>query len=419
MPRNIVRDRPVPALRGAVVDRSVPEIVVLAAGLILLGLLCYTVQTIISPFVVTGGLVYLLYPFRRLPLARRLMWLAAILFFLWFIYSILGILAPFLIAFLIAYIINPLVTRLEGRGFPRWASSALAVLILIGAAISVVLFVMPPAIQQFQAILSGLASIVNDFVDLLRSGVIFRYLERFGISVDKAQQVITQEISPRLESILKTLLEAVFGFVSGMSTLVLGIVNIVIVPFLVFYLLKDFPVITHRFTMFVPKSRRDRFIDLGAKVDQLMGRYFRGAITVAIIQGIISTLGLWIIGVEYPLVLGIMSGILDFIPYVGLLTSLIVSGIVALFSGGPILTKVVAVVILYLCQKLLEATVLGPKIIGHEVGLHPVLLILCLLVFGYFLGFIGLLIAVPTTSLIIEAVKELERTRKAGQQFVM
>jgi len=81
--------------------------------------------------------------------------------------------------------------------------------------------------------------------------------------------------------------------------------------------------------------------------------------------------------------------------------------------GGNILLKIIAVVVLYLSQKLLEATVLGPKIIGKQVGIHPVLLILCLLVFGYFLGFIGLLIAVPATALIIAGVKEWELSRKA------
>ncbi len=106
-----------------------------------------------------------------------------------------------------------------------------------------------------------------------------------------------------------------------------------------------------------------------------------------------------------------MTGVLNFIPYIGLVTSLVVASIVALFSGEPVLTKVLAVVILYLSQKLLEATVLGPKIIGPQVGLHPVLLILCLLLFGYFLGFVGLLIAVPATALLLSALEAWESHR--------
>ena len=143
-----------------------------------------------------------------------------------------------------------------------------------------------------------------------------------------------------------------------------------------------------------------------------MGKYFRGAILVAVIQGTISGIVLWLAGVEYAIVLGLMTAALDFIPYVGLAVSLLVASIVALFSGGAVGTKVLVVVIMYLSQKIFEAAFLGPKILGSHVGVHPVLLILSLLVFGYFMGFLGLLIAVPVTALLIAGVKEWESARK-------
>ena len=171
----------------------------------------------------------------------------------------------------------------------------------------------------------------------------------------------------------------------------------------------------------IPMSDHDVFHLVEEKVyrvidtaDAILGRYFRGAVIVAVLQGFIAFAGLWFLGVDYPVVLGIMTGILNFIPYVGLLTSLVVASIVAVFSGGPIMIKVLGVVVLYLAQKLLEATVLGPKIVGSQVGLHPVLLILCLLVFGHFLGFVGLLIAVPVTAVLMAFFREWEAAREAG-----
>jgi predicted PurR-regulated permease PerM len=107
-----------------------------------------------------------------------------------------------------------------------------------------------------------------------------------------------------------------------------------------------------------------------------------------------------------------MTAALDFVPYVGLAVSLVVASIVALLSGGAVGTRVLIVVVMYLAQKVFEAAVLGPKILGTHVGLHPVILILSLLVFGYFLGFVGLLIAVPATALLIAGVKEWEAVRK-------
>lgn len=393
--------------------RSVPEVVILVAAVVALTALTYFIQPVLSPFILTGAIVYLLYPFREKPVASRLLWLSVFLFSLWFLYSILGLLAPFILAFLIAYIVNPLVSRLEQRGIARWLSSLVAVLILIGIVISVILFVMPLAIQQFRGILSGLSVIAKDFAELLKSGTIFTVLEQYGVPVDKAREFISEQISPRLENVLTHLFEGVFGFVTGVSSLVLHVINAVIIPFLTFYILKDFPLIKDRFLTLPSRQRRVRVTEIATKADRLVGRYIRGAIMVAIIQGTISALALWIIGVKYALVLGIMTGILNFIPYVGLITSLVVSCIVAIFSGEPVVAKIVAVVLVYLSQKLLEATVLAPKIIGSQVGLHPVLLILCLLVFGYFLGFVGLLIAVPATALIIAAFSEWEERRES------
>ncbi len=344
-----------------------------------------------------------------------MLWLGVFLFLCWLFYSVLHLLTPFILAFLMAYILHPLVSRMERHGIRRWVSSLIAVLLLVGVVVSMVLFVMPLVIQQFQGIIAGMNAIANDFAALLKSGKIFNVLSRYGVPVEKAREFIGEQISPRLEDLLKNLFEAVFGFVTSISTLALQLINAVMIPFLLFYMLMDFPRITDRFVQLFPERRRERLIEIGGKVDTLLGKYFRGAIIVAILQGSISAVVLWLIGVKYALVLGIMTGILNFIPYVGLITGLVVSSIVALFSGEPILAKVIAVVTLYLSQKLLEATVLGPKIIGAQVGLHPVLLILCLLIFGFFLGFVGLLIAVPATALIIAALNEWELRRNEAQ----
>jgi len=387
------------------------ETAILVVATILLVALGYTIDVIISPFVLIGAILYVLYPFRDVALAQRLMWLSLIVFLIWFLYSLLGLLTPFIVAFLLAYILNPLVTRFEAKNFPRWASSLALVILMIGVAVLVVLFVIPPAVGQFQGIINGVTVIAQDVSALVKSGKLFDFLASFGIDVDEARTFVSDQLSPRLESILTTLFEALFGFVTSVSSLALHLINIIIIPFLFFYLLKDFPQILKRVTSLVPDSNRKRVVEVGKKIEEILGRYFRGAIIVAIIQGVIATLGLTIIGVNYALVLGIMTGILDFIPYVGLIISLTVSCIVALMSGDPILTKVIAVIALFLSQKLLEATVLGPKIIGAKVGLHPVLLILSLLVFGYFLGFIGMLIAVPTTALLMAVLQEWEQRR--------
>ncbi len=403
----------VPARQDA--GRSPQDVILIVAALLVLAALAYSIHAVLTPFVLVAALVYLLSPFRDDAVIHRLLWLGILLFATWFIVTVLGLLAPFLLAFFAAYLFNPLVTALERRRVPRWLSALVAILLMIGVVVGVILFVLPLAFQQFQGLIDGLGQIVGDVGDLLKSGTIFEVLARYGVPVDKARDMISSQLTPRLEDILKALFEAVLGFVTSISGLVMQLVNAVIVPFLAFYMLMDFPAITHRFLMMIPRGRRDTMATYAALLDDVLGKYFRGAVIVALIQGCISGTFLWIFGVHYPLVLGIMVAILDFIPYVGLITSLVVASAVAVFSGGSILAKVVAVVALLISQNILESAVLAPKIVGKRVGLHPVLLILSLLVFGYFIGFVGLLIAVPSTALIIAFVKEWERTRKVAQ----
>jgi len=386
--------------------------IVAAIVALLLAALGYTVNVIVSPFLLTGAILYLLYPLRSAEWARRLMWLSGFVFLAWFVYSLLGLLTPFLIALLLAYILNPLVTRVEGRGFPRWASSLVVVLLMFSVVALIVLFVVPPAAQQFQEIISGAAAIAQDVTTRLKTGKLFDFLGSYGVDAARAQSFIAEQLSPRIENILGTLFAALLGLVTSVSSLALHLINVVIIPFLFFYLLKDFPLLLEQGRRLVPLRSRTGVDQFARRLDEVLGQYFRGAIIVAVIQGLIATIGLTAIGVNFPLVLGIMTGILDFIPYVGLLTSLVVSCVVALMSGGAVTGKVAGVIILFLSQKLLEAAVLGPRIVGTKVGLHPVLLILSLLVFGYFLGFVGMLVAVPITALLVALINDRLATRE-------
>ncbi|RPH33248.1 AI-2E family transporter, partial [bacterium] len=186
-------------------DLTVPEVFVLITALLLLVALGRAVEQILSPFVLIGALLFILYPLRHNRLVSRLTVLGSIFFVLWFFYSILGRLTPFIIAFLLAYLLNPAVTWLEKKGIPRWASSLVAILLMVGGVVVLLLFAMPVVIQQFNDILKAIGRMVQDFADLLRSGRIFDFLARYGLPVEGARDVISHKISPRLESLLTAL----------------------------------------------------------------------------------------------------------------------------------------------------------------------------------------------------------------------
>ncbi|MBU2636435.1 MAG: AI-2E family transporter [Bacteroidetes bacterium] len=393
-------------------------IALISAGL-LIGLLFFSIQSVVSPFLIFFAIEFLLYPLRYIKFVRTFMWLAGIIFSVWFLFELRSILLPFIIAILLAYLFNPLVTKLETKGIKRWLSSLMLIIILLAVFASLIIFIMPLAIQQFNNIFMAITDITGELVNYIKHGKIFAWLTHYGIDTDYARERLSQELTPKLEDILKNLLTSVFGFISSISVLITQIINIFIIPFLAFYLLKDFVLLVDRMKSLIPVKKEGSVVNYLSKVDKLIGKYLRGALIVAFIHGILVGVLLAIFGIKYPVVLGMIAGVLSIIPYFGLFISLSLSLIVALFSGDPVWLKIVFVLSTFGFLQILEASVISPNILGKQVGLHPVLLILSLLLFGYFLGFLGLLIAVPVTAIIIMTIKDWEERKKLATELMI
>ena len=388
------------------------EIVLLVGAVLLLLVLIYTIQGILSPFLVLGAIIYLVYPMRGYRLARSVMWLSIILFSLWFVSSISNILAPFIVALVLAYVLSPIVDQFERWKVARWVTSLILILLFVGAIALVLFLVLPIAVAQFQGVLDTLSQLVGDFRNWVWNSQTMHALERYGISAEELQNTLAKSLTPRIEDILKEILRGSLSVVSSVSQVVTQIFYVFLVPFLTFYILTDFPKISHRFKMLFPRKVRERVNDYMVRADDLIGHYLRGALTVAVLQGIIISIIFSVMDIKYALLLGLLAAILDLVPYFGLLTILIVSCIVATFSNPPILPKVIFVIGSVGFLHLAEVVFLSPKFIGGRVGLHPLLIILSLLVFAYFLGFVGLIIAVPATALILLFVRDWEEHRR-------
>jgi len=388
------------------------EIVLLVGGVLLLLVLIYTIQAVISPFVVLGAILFLLFPLRRYALARNLMWLSLILFGIWFVHTVSSILAPFILSLVIAYLLNPIVSKLEGWRIPRWLSSLLMILLVVTVVILVLFFVLPIAVAQFEALLEALSGIFTQFRDWIWSTRMMTFLERYGVSAEELKTTLSREFAPRFEDILRNLLQGMLLVMSSLSRVATQIFYVFMVPFLTFYVLTDFPKISHRFMMLIPSRRRARMGEYLTRADEVIGRYLRGALLVAFLQGIMVTLLFSLFGIKYALLLGITAAILDLVPYFGLIITMAVGAIVAAFSDPPTAPKVISAIFSIGILHLLEVTLLSPRIVGSKVGLHPLLIIFSLLVFAYFFGFIGLLIAVPCSALIILGVREWEASRR-------
>jgi len=388
------------------------EIVLLVGGMLLLLVLIYTIHEILSPFLALGAILFILFPLRRYLLARNIMWLSIVLFALWFLNAISTLLAPFVVSLVFAYMLNPIVDLFQRWRVPRWVTSLVLILLFITSITLVLFFVLPVALTQFEGVLDTLSKVMNDYRNTIWDSQLIKILERYGISVNELRNTFSNQLTPRFEDILKTLLRALSSLMSSISGFITQIFYIILVPFLTFYFLTDFPKISHRFLMLFPRRTRDQVEDYMKRADDLIGHYLRGALTVAFLQGIIVAVLFSFVGIKYALLLGLLACVFDLVPYFGLFAIMALSAVIALFSEPPVLTKLSIAVVSIAVLHMTEVTFLSPKIIGSKVGLHPLLIILSLLIFMYFLGFVGLLIAVPTTALAILFIRDWEARRR-------
>lgn len=390
--------------------------IVIVASLVLLVIFLYTIEIVLSPFLILGVIAFILYPIRQNVVARRLLWVTILLFIFWFLYMISGVLFPLILSFGIAYVFNPLIDKLEKRKVPRWTTALGLILGIITIIVLVLVMLMPLVIQQFNDLLQSVSNAVADIGEWLREGELFDRLEGAGVPAENIRNFVNTEIIPTLENFSVLLLQALFDFLISLSGAITHLINLVTVPFLSFFLMKDFPAVKRRVKLMIPEEFEPGVVYYYRKIDKMLGRYIRGYIVLASINATLAGLLLWIFGVKYAAVMAIITFFLDFIPYFGLIITMILAGIVGFLSDPPVLLRVMLAVMSIGALAILENYVLAPFILGRPIGLHPVVLIMTLLIFGFFFGVPGLIIALPTTAIIILFAKEwdIRRREKLG-----
>lgn len=383
------------------------EWLILILALLLMIVLGYTVRQVFGPIFVYAIFLVATYPLRRESVVRHMILVATLVFGFWFFIEVAGAVLPFVVAFVVSFIFSPVVELLAHKKIPRALSIIGILLVLLGAIVTLSVVLLPMVFQQFQNFLTSIPTLTTEVSNSLNS-LVNRGFLGFTPENQNLQQAVVSEISSRIEDVTRAIPNGILNFVAQSASALTKMLNLVLVPFLSFYIMKDFELIKYRVKMLFPRRYRQRASDIYAIIDRVLGSYLRGALTIAFINSVVisSLMSIW--GIKYPLVIGLISGLLDMIPYFGIIVSMSVAVLIALFGDNPGF-QVIMVLVSFLGMNLTETTILYPKIVGSKIGVHPVLLILALLIFGYFMGFLGLLIAVPTTAIIIGLRKYYEQ----------
>jgi predicted PurR-regulated permease PerM len=381
------------------------ETVLIAGGVVLFLALLYQMQVpaqeegFLNPPLVGLAGALLLWPLRRQKAARALMLSGGVLLLLWTINKLSRILIPFAGVYLLAYLLNPVVVSLKKRfRLPRWASSLLITGAVIGTLALVVLILAPSVVDQVDVLSQRLLSGIDGLRSWLAASSILDALSSTGL-IEKQEAL--QQIQSLLQRQARRLPEAVEGVASSLGS-VLGVVTIAaLVPVLLFYTLRDYPDIQDGLTELFPTAggRRDYLVQAGG----IVGQYLRGQLMISSIAAFNVSVVLFLFDVPFWLLIGLVAGLLNFIPQLGSIITMVIGGFLAFVLGGWV--KALIVVAVLIGEGFLEQSVLTPNILSYQVGLHPLLVLFSLLTFGMFLGVFGLLIAVPLTAILVTAYR--------------
>ncbi len=374
----------------------IKEALVLTGVLFVLIIFIFFTKEVISPlFLVPLGL-FLLWPFRRQPVFRRLFYSLVLLFFLYIFLRMLPIIYPFLGAILITYIFAPLVDWLEEKKWPRSVSS-LGIVFLILAGIGGLFYIVAPAFwEELRDSYELLYSYISNLP--LNLEWINRKLVELGIDINVKEMLL--KAFPDIKNVQKLFLSSIKGIYTGITTLIEILFGIFLALFISYYGLKNSRNIKEGIKKFIARRKNKKiYLKLVNEIDRALSSYLRSQFILALIVGIIIALSLFVVGVKYWLLLGILAGVFQLIPNIGYVLSLIPAFLIGIVSPSPIPT-LIKIAIVFLGEQLLENYLIGPKIIGEVVGLNPALVITALVIGGYFGGIVGMLIAVPVTSVL-------------------
>jgi predicted PurR-regulated permease PerM len=328
-------------------------------------------------------------------------WLIGLVVLLGLLFLLRSMLLPFVAGLAVAYFLDPLVDKLEARGLPRTAATALVTFVFFALLIFVIIMLFP----VLQAQILGFAANVPTYVERIRA-VIWPLVEEglsalsvAGIDIPQAEDVKEAAVGYAGE---------VMGWAGGVlrrfwsgGLAVFNVLSLLfITPIVAFYILRDWDNLVGIVDGLLPRENADIIRGQMVLIDQAIAGFVRGQATVAITLGIIFGLGWSLAGLEFGLVLGLGTGLMAFVPYVGAALGFSVALLVALGQFGTDIGPLAMVIGTFAAGQALDGSFLTPKLVGGRVGLHPVWVVFALLAGGTLFGFVGILIAVPTAAAI-------------------
>ena len=332
---------------------------------------------------------------------RRLVWAGGFALvgglLVWLLWPVLSILIA---AACIAYLLDPVIDRLERRGMSRETGIGTVLVLMVLAVGAIALLVVPPFLRKLGELgnlLSDFFSNLGTYVEPVLGWVHTHTGYNLPVDVNGLQQEIPGWIHaalPRIQGFVTTMFQGLFTRGMGIINAVL---NLTLLPLFAFYLLRDWDRVVAKVADTVPVPIQPRVQRVAREVDGRLTAFVRGQLTVCAALGVLYSAGLWIAGIDMPFTVGMLSGALFIVPYLGTMVGIVLATLLSLAAYGLDIHLLWVGLVFGIAQAI-EGYVLTPRIVGNKVGLHPLVVIVALIAAGSLLGIWGMLLAIPVTA---------------------
>ncbi len=317
--------------------------------------------------------------------------------FLLLVYVLQPILMPFLVGFVIAYLGDPLVDRLERVGLGRTLGVVVVFVFFLSILVAALLVLMPLLVEEINALMHRIPGMIR-WLQQTVSPVMVQYfnVDPFALQVDELRGQLTENWRQAGGIASRVLAEVTR---SGFA-LMAWIANFALIPVVAFYLMRDWDGLIASLRELLPREMEPVVVGLASECDEVLSAFLRGQLLVMITLGVIYAAGLYVIGLDLALLIGLLAGLASIVPYLGFVVGILAASVAAIFQFQE-LSQVVLVALVFGAGQAIEGMVLTPLLVGDRIGLHPVAVIFAILAGGQMFGFVGILLALPVAAIVM------------------
>jgi predicted PurR-regulated permease PerM len=344
---------------------------------------------------------------------RNLIWSAVAATALLLLWLLAPVLTPFAVAAVLAYALHPAVEALAARRVPRLVAVIVVEVLAIFALLALVLLIIPVIAKELPRLKEQIPLLAER-----ANSTLVPWLAQIGINVSldpaNIKAFLLKTLDANLDDWAATLLSSAR---IGGSMLVAFVGNAILMPVVLFYLLIDWPRLVERVQAFIPPRLRESALGFLDECDLVLGQYLRGQLMVMAVLAVYFTAALAIAGFDLALPVGVFTGLAIFIPYLGFGLGLVLALLAGILQFGG-WYGVVVVAVIYGVGQVGESLFLTPRLVGERIGLNPLAVIFALLAFGHLFGFIGVLIALPVSAVLLVALRRAQGAYLSSRLFL-